>query len=269
MRVAVQTFWLPKAGNRPEEYEDAFWPPQAHRMWEGARFRCAVADGATETSFSALWAGMLVRAYCQRQPSLTRFLQSLPALGQTWRAQVTAQPLPWYAEDKVRQGAFASFLGLTLEQAAPRSGRFATWNVVAVGDSCLFHFRDDRLLAAFPLAHSEQFNSRPFLIGTEAPSEERLCAHLARQRGQCRPGDRFYLLTDALACWLLHRLETEAPCDFLAVLNTQEAFTAFVQEERLQRDAEGRPLLRNDDVTLLRLDVALQTDDGLADPARL
>ncbi len=45
--------------------------------------------------------------------------------------------------------------------------------------------------------------------------------------------------------------------DALAEIRTQEAFADFVQEQRSQRDAEGKPALRNDDVTLMRVEIAL------------
>src|SRR5262245_58112070 len=111
MRVSAQALWLPKAGNTPEEYEDACWPQEPVIDREAARFRCAIADGATETSFSGLWANQLVREYC-RQTSVKQFVGSLPRLRQEWQWQVSAKPLPWYAEEKARSGAFAAFLGL-------------------------------------------------------------------------------------------------------------------------------------------------------------
>ena len=54
--------WLPKDGNGPEEYEDAF-----RSLPEQGRF--AVADGATETSFSGIWAAALVAAFAQAPPA--------------------------------------------------------------------------------------------------------------------------------------------------------------------------------------------------------
>src|SRR3954453_9104554 len=68
MRVTVTSFALPKSGNTPEEYEDAFYPE-----WQGERvldrIRIAVADGATEGSFSRVWARMLAESF-HATPSL-------------------------------------------------------------------------------------------------------------------------------------------------------------------------------------------------------
>jgi hypothetical protein len=61
----AQAFWLPKAGNSDSEYEDAFFPRRLKRR-NGRRLRFAVADGATETSFSGVWARLLVSSFVRR-----------------------------------------------------------------------------------------------------------------------------------------------------------------------------------------------------------
>ena len=66
------------------------------------------------------------------------------------------------------------------------------------------------------------------------------------------PGDRLFLMTDALAQWFLHAHEQGGRPDkeLAAVLSAADpdaAFAAWVEELR-QRDA-----LRNDDVTLLNV----------------
>jgi hypothetical protein len=83
MHVLAQPFWLHKIGNAPEEYEDALWPEQLTDT-EGKLFRFAVADGATETSFSGMWADILVRAYGQGQLNARNLLKSLPSLQKEW-----------------------------------------------------------------------------------------------------------------------------------------------------------------------------------------
>src|SRR5262249_4875960 len=113
------------------------------------------ADGATETSFSSVWAGQLVREYCTGKPGLTPFLRSLPRLRRAWLKHVSAQPLPWYAEEKVRSGAFAALLGFTVERAGPECDHYALWSALAVGDCCLFQCRNNSLCAAFPLSSAE------------------------------------------------------------------------------------------------------------------
>ncbi|MEP7292609.1 MAG: hypothetical protein ABI835_12560, partial [Chloroflexota bacterium] len=116
MYIRFTAFWLQKAGNIADEYEDAFAP--THPL-EGSydEFRCAVADGATETSFSGLWAQLLVDAFAaehltQLQPD------ALMPLSERWHDAIAARtahkPLPWYAVEKLERGAFSSLLGLTV-----------------------------------------------------------------------------------------------------------------------------------------------------------
>ncbi|MCS7305279.1 MAG: hypothetical protein NZ602_09265 [Thermoguttaceae bacterium] len=115
--IQVYSFWLPKEGNRPEEYEDAFALDEVQR-------RFAIADGATESGYAGLWAKLLVDQWVRRPPfdfstqgsklvqkhqSWRRWLRSLRA---EWLAQVARPNLPWYAIHKIHQGAFATFLGV-------------------------------------------------------------------------------------------------------------------------------------------------------------
>ena len=70
----LRTFWLPKEGNRREEYEDAYaYDPCAIRVGEFGidTARIALSDGASESAFAKEWANILVRAYVDRPPDLT------------------------------------------------------------------------------------------------------------------------------------------------------------------------------------------------------
>jgi hypothetical protein len=240
MRVRSSSFALPKAGNTPDEYEDASWPRRTLTR-ETTSFRCAVADGATETSFSGLWAGMLVRAYCAGRLEGRRLPRTLSALRASWGEEVGRVPLPWYAEEKVRSGAYSSLLGLTVS-ALPDAPR---WRAEAIGDSCLFHLRGGTLLAAFPLARAEDFNSRPYLLSSRAGGEDAM----SRLEGTWESGDRFLLATDALAAWALAAEERgDHPWNRLLTVRRVE-WADWLAELR----AGGT--MRNDDVTLLRVEV--------------
>src|SRR5437764_13347045 len=103
LRVRVWARHAPKRGNSPEEYEDAFC---AARVGErrGRVFRFAIADGATEASFSGRWAQMLTRAYCRGDLESDCQTASLARLQAAWSSEISGRSLPWYAEEKVRQG---------------------------------------------------------------------------------------------------------------------------------------------------------------------
>ena len=254
MRITAEAFAVGKAGNAADEYEDAAWPPRAVST-TAARFRAAVADGATETSFSGLWARLLVQAYrlgyFDRHPLPT----GLTGLQQRWRTATGGKPLPWYAEQKRDAGAFAALIGLTLADGTD-GDHDGSWTATAVGDACLFQIRDDRLIAAFPMTESEQFNSRPLLISTAPASNAPLLGGVSTTSGHWRVGDAFYLMSDALACWFLRRWELRAdPLEFLRQIADPGGFAEFVA---LQRDdpCAGLPAMKNDDVTWVRCRLA-------------
>jgi len=217
----------PKHGHSADEYEDAFAAdPQASRF--------AVADGASESSFAGLWARLLVEGFVHPVPNW------LEAARRNWAARVDGQALPWYAEAKRDDGAFATLLGLVLTEGH--------WHGLAVGDSCLFQVRQDRLIEAFPLRRSADFGNRPRLIGSRPPAGAGREAH-AEGQGAWQSGDRLLLMTDALAHWFLRRHEAgDRPWQELAPFAAgPEANAAFAEWVEGRRRSDG---LRNDDVTL-------------------
>ena len=66
MWVSTRVFHVPKRGNAEAEYEDAFFPKDAVEC-KRSEFRCAVADGASESAFSGLWAQLPVRSFGNRK----------------------------------------------------------------------------------------------------------------------------------------------------------------------------------------------------------
>jgi hypothetical protein len=249
MRVSACPFSVPKAGNTEEEYEDAFWPLSPVEESD-TQFSFAVADGATETSYSKVWAKLLVEAYCAGQLEGTSFDESLTELQAKWKEAVTAQPLPWYAEEKIRAGAFSSLLGFTIRQASSKKRDAGTWEAIAVGDSCLFQISDGELINSFPMENSAQFNNRPALLSSNAASNEHLTKYTFKREGEWKAGDLFYLVTDALACWFLKAIE-EGEKPWVIKRPTQESFEGWISRLR----DEGS--IRNDDITMFRVEPLL------------
>jgi hypothetical protein len=246
MHVSAFPYSVPKIGNSSEEYEDAYWPSDTvDSECEFVRF--AVADGASETSYSGVWGRLLVEAYCKGELYGSAMAESLYHLRATWKGTVGARPLPWYAEEKIRSGAFSSLIGLTLQESRLPLGAIGTWVATAIGDSCLFQVSDDELITHFPLFHSEQFNRGPTLLSTDASSNEFLSRHVLNLAGEWKAGDTFYLMTDALACWFLKEVEDgEKPWKIKRA--TQEMFEAWIA--KLRQDG----VMRNDDVTMFRIE---------------
>jgi hypothetical protein len=249
----VEIAQAPKLGNTVEEYEDA----SAH---DGGRF--AIADGASESSFSDRWAKLLSTAFVERPFAMTvdgsELREWLKPLQLEWTQSIDWNALPWYAARKAESGAFSSFLGLELLGNNPENDsmwmkRLAAevpWRAFAVGDSCLFQVRDDALINAFPLQHAEQFGNRPVLISSRPSPCDDGSEGYSTCQGQARWNDLFLLATDALAQWFLTESEKGTkPWEILMENVALEAFHRFLAELRQQR------AIRNDDTTLLSISI--------------
>ncbi len=253
MRITAEPFWTPKRGSTDEEYEDAVWPPE-RQDYETDCARFAVADGATESSFARLWANLLVQAVADRRVSLDGLAQDIASLQTQWRDAVTSRDLPWYAEEKARQGAFAALVAFELGTPEPSGNQERVWRAAAIGDSCLFHIRGGKLLAHFPVDHSAAFGACPFLVGSVRNDDGRLIDQISQCHGKWEPGDTFYLMTDALACWFLREVEGDChPEKTLDDLGNADGFSTFCGWIDSLRENGA---IRNDDCTLLTIRVS-------------
>lgn len=244
MKAVVQPYWLPKVGNERDEYEDACWPSKSLDH-EGELLRLAVADGATESSFSGLWARQLARTYCRQGG---RGLQEkLPRLEQVWKRHVGAKALSWYAQQKLESGAFSAIVGVEL------LAKDRCWTGFAVGDCCAFQTRGMEIIASFPLDKPELFDSRPWLLSSLVRNNDCVTEHIQTRHGTWVPHDTFYLMSDAIAVCFLRLAsvsESDAVSHFKAITD-QNSFDRFVETKRKEEFKDGSPMMKNDDVTLL------------------
>lgn len=229
---------LAKRGNTADEIEDAL-----HASATLGRF--AVADGVTDSIFSSTWARLLVQKFVAEPPP-----ESLPwndwlqGPRADWQQEIRQQPLPWYAEHKLSTGAAATLIGLQIHSDG-------AWNAIAVGDACLFHFRNQELLTAFPIQQSTMFDNRPAVLRSNPQDEDML---VERRLGTWRAGDTFALATDALAQWILAEHERNAAVwnGIDQLISTADDLPRIEHEINLLRDSRR---LRNDDVALLVVDL--------------
>jgi hypothetical protein len=242
---------LPKRGHSAEEYEDA----AAGHAGTG---RFAVADGASESAFAGNWSRLLVENYVQSPVEPKGWQDWLLPLQRRWAEAVGDRPLPWYAEEKFRQGAFAAFLGLELRPRVKGIGW--NWRAVAVGDCCLFQIRAGRLTAKFPMMRACDFDSSPALLGSRQRWGNGQTLYDRWKKGVGRPGDLFLCMSDAMAQWFLSQSEAgHSPWRELVSLSAEsEPLAAFSAWAEALRD---RRALRNDDLTLLMLELAEVKED--------
>ncbi len=243
MSVSYQSFCVPKRDSSALEYEDAAAAAPGLNTF-------AIADGATDSSFAGLWAQLLVDEFVRAPASDWR--SWLPPLQQRWEERVGKQPLPWYAEAKLRQGAFATFLGVVIDNANGQGGK--CWHGVAVGDCCLFQIRQQNLHGVFPNYCSDDFNNNPSLVGSRMPAQmlvdkKRLQTHTSAWQD----GDQLWLMTDALAKWFLVQQEADqnpwATVDRVLRTASSQDFAAWIDALRHARE------IRDDDVTLLAVNL--------------
>jgi hypothetical protein len=291
LRVATRTFHVHKRGGTESEYEDAFFPDEFTD--ELGTFRCAVADGASESAFANIWAQLLVRGFATKNLRIAE-------LQQYWQKTVGSKKMPWFLEKKARRGAFAAFVGLSLRgdgvtttrarkaakksavpslsaadwmpstgngttTAAPPAGWRTqdgcstdeidgTWRAFAVGDSCLFQVRNNELITVGPVCESSQFDNSPFLLGSKSKETiQRNASHVSVHSGTLARGDLFYLATDAMSQWLLLRLEAEMPPWDMLRDLGADDTRPF---DDLVDEMRSEHDLHNDDTTLMRVEVS-------------
>jgi hypothetical protein len=274
VRASSIAYWAPKEGSSNEEYEDAWLvvPGLADEM-EGDWARIAVADGATESLLARQWAGLLVNEFAKATTapqSRELFADVALALAARWPSVVAsyvakredeARPVAWYERPGLTKGAFATLLALQMDLSSPPSAgahvgagpvdspAIGYWSSAALGDTCMFHVRDEYLASAFPIAASADFDTSPPLLCSTAPDPQLIMDRVRLAEGVIAEGDDFYICTDALAAWFLASVERgERPWDILRDFNEMD-FTDWLC--RVRRSGA----IRNDDVTLIHIDV--------------
>lgn len=237
---------MPKRGNSPEEYEDFV-------DGDKARGRFAIADGASESFMAGLWAKNLVNGFIELRGESDSLGILLPSAQQLWAKQIGEGPFPWFIERKVQEGAFATFLGLVLEEESRWIlWKKKYWRAIAVGDGCLFLIREGELIKKFPLETSEDFNDSPWLLGSRKCLMEIHGKNEQEANGELKTEDMFWMMTDALACWFFKECEAghkpwEKLGTFLTSQEGDQDFAAWVDELRNNQE------IQNDDVTLLAI----------------
>jgi hypothetical protein len=233
--VSHWTCSVPKSGGDDTDYEDA--ASIAAGNWP---VRAAVADGATESVYAGLWAEMLVDTFVEVGPDPEALPAAVQARQAEWRTAVQerAAEQPWYVQAKAEEGAFATGLVFSVHDDG-------TWAAASIGDCCLFHLRGETV-QAWPTDDPEAYTNRPDLIPSRGadriPTPD-------TTTGRWVPGDTFLLATDAVAAWLLRAGPR-------SVLEADASFEATVETARA--DAT----LRNDDATLLILELTDSPGDG-------
>jgi hypothetical protein len=256
--MEIKGFSIPKAGYSESENEDAFsiaGKGQNRQVFLASfPISVAIADGATEASYSRTWARMLTEAFASgglkigRGKSADRRLDNLRL---NWYNDVSGKASTWYAKEKLLSGSSAAFLGLTIKCDKEQQNK-GYYYAYAIGDCCLLHVRNDRCITSLPIVNSEMFGITPALLTTSVLNRAKEKENLFIDRRTWRLLDTLYMATDALAYWFIKELESEnTPWIAFdeACCKTDEDFRLKVSSLREAND------IRNDDVTLVRISI--------------
>jgi len=229
--AGVESLSLPKEGSSDADNEDA----AAIAADKGV---IAVSDGASSSFASNVWSRSLVAAAISQEGALDHdFVSSVVATAAAgWAQHHSSVDVPWWAQEGLRRGAYATLLVVRIGADGRR------WQAIAVGDSCLFHLRRQPegwvLVDAFPVSDAGEFGSHPDLLG----SVDNEVRGLRVREGALAPGDVLLAATDAVSEWLL-RDARRIP--FAAEAHT-DAIAAQVHAARVANE------MVNDDATFVR-----------------
>lgn len=213
LHVVIRT--VPKRGNAPEENEDS-------AAGCAGRGRFAVADGASTTARSEVWSAMLAESFVNGEEPLTHDV--LARLRRDWWDRVNEPGLAWHAKAKLMEGSAATFLGVAVE--ADR------YTMTSVGDSCMFHLSEQKLLCAAPLTEWSAFSRFSEAVHTRSDVAVSP-AEIQSGSGTLSEGDALLLATDAVAKHLLrHHSETGTLPPILDHLADEDEFADFIEQER-------------------------------------
>jgi hypothetical protein len=230
--------------------------------------RFALCDGTSSSSLPRPWATLLAQQWV-KQPlhdiNAATLAQWLEEPRQRWKAWVYETWLPTLnsrnratgspplsisrAHEVVKNGAFSTFLGVTVDR------KMGEWWATAIGDTCLFVFHSNatawQLQYSFPLQSLREFNDTPPSINSHSGSNvDMLLRHVRQAHGACRGGDVLVMATDAMAAWFLKQIEQGASeWQMLQSLNDTRRFAQLVDTQRY------RGQLHDDDVTLIVIPV--------------
>jgi hypothetical protein len=266
MKIEYSYFWLPKAGNMAITCEDAFFPdniPFETISHDQKYQRYAIADGASTAYLSKLWATVLVDGFGSYYDEITStnffdLFQKL-ILDENWTTRLAdyikkrendGKPLSWYDEMALQNGAASTLLEISFSLEEKKIKE--KFSALAIGDSCLFRIRNNDLITKFPLNSSADFDNSPLLISSDPKRNELLQEKIAFLENQSIVlGDKFFLMTDALASWFFQKYEKgDKPWEIIGEqVMDKSSFADWIEQLRENK------LMRNDDVTLMVLTI--------------
>ena len=234
--IKIREFHRPKLGNVEGEYEDAF----AFNM---RKKRFAMADGASDSVFSGIWARALVKSFVNSRLNIDDTgglaFQMLTESRNAWYDKIDWDSLKLFVKNKAVKGSFSTFLGVEFTKGKSSY----TYRAVALGDTC-FIVRNNNDIISKPIEKASDFNITPklFWSGYGAPFEKDYkwkVPNMIEFSGEIGFGENFVMATDALSKWILENKS-----------NSWELLTKIDDPALLFNSLLQHRMMRNDDITL-------------------
>lgn len=248
LKCSYKYISIAKVGNSVNENEDNILVPSLSELESEPVIKFAISDGATESSFSKEWSDLLVSCYKDKPFDIANLPLTINAISETWQSITSAIELPWYAQQKLENGAFATFLGVTLNLEEQ------TFESVSIGDCTLFQVRNNELICSFPVTSFEEFGNTPSLFATNSKFQTDYEKSVKYLNSRAISGDLLILASDALAMWLFKRLnEGERPWLSLLTLLTYEDYQTDFSNWTFNKIKENE--MKNDDISVVLINI--------------
>ena len=259
--ISWLSFTIPKAGNQDIENEDALFPTSGiGESISGKPSTFIMADGATQTSFSGLWARCLIEACADKKLSEPIFLQSIENARETWLRSFEGKEIPWHAAEKIRQGAFSAITWLEIQHLPLHPGYAYSWKALAVGDCCLFIARNQSIYLSLPLQNPIDFSLSPTLVPTKRERLDSIKGKIQTARGSLKSGDQIILTSDAIAAWIMKQsqLDKLSFLDMIKLIKNAKDGIGFSEWiNSLRKSGE----LKNDDTSVIYIELGENLND--------
>lgn len=253
--ISWLSFSISKAGNTEAENEDAVFPMSGiGKSNNGTTESFLVADGATQTSFSGLWARILVETCANTSLSEGNFLRAIRTAQGSWQGAMKPVELPWHAQEKLRQGAFSALAWLEIKHFPLHPASAFMWNALAVGDCCLFIARNRDFFLSLPLQDHKEFSNSPILVPSKSEKTETIKGRIQTARGSLKMGDQLLLGSDAISSWIMRR-SPEERFEFLKMLSVSKNRKTPVNFDYWVNDQRKKNEIKNDDTSLIYIEL--------------
>ncbi|MEA5595734.1 protein phosphatase 2C domain-containing protein [Rivularia sp. UHCC 0363] len=241
----IRSFHIQKKGLSEAECED-----KNALSKNSLNLRVAVADGATESLFSDVWADILVNNYVEKGADFFQFSE-LESANQKFVQKTSQQILgmpetrQWFMYEKLERGTHATLAAVEFSSSLERV------QILTVGDSCVFWCNGNAdEVNMLPELSPEDFGSFPASICHLSKTWQSLEQKIVRKEVTFQNTLQMILCTDALACWLVTKLKSQpSNWERLFQISDDSSFTNFIETLREQNN------IRNDDVTAVLIDV--------------